>query len=90
MVSTLLQFVRVERCGDWNLHISAFAAMLPWFAIYDHTNYTLWGIIYLVDTKQLEKTHPDVYREFILGNFVVKTTRNSFNQLSKDQALCIK
>lgn len=87
MVSVLLQFVRAERTGSWELHVSSFTAMLPWFAVYDHTNYTRWGAVYLADCKQLETTHPDVYKEFQEGNFVVKTSNNKFNQLSTDQAL---
>lgn len=87
MVSILLQFLRAERTGNWNLHKSAFAAMLPWFAQYDHTNYTRWGAVYLADVMLLETSHPDVHREFMNGNFVVKTTGNTFNQLSTDQAL---
>lgn len=43
MVMILLQFIRAERTGDWQMHKSAFMAMLPWFAHYDHTNYTRWG-----------------------------------------------
>ena len=43
LVSLLLQFIRVESTANWKLHLSAFADMLPWFAIYDHTNYTRWG-----------------------------------------------
>jgi len=87
MVSILLQFVRAERTGSWELHVSSFAAMLPWFAVYDHSHYTRWGAVYLADCKQLETTHPDVYQEFQEGNFVVKTSNNKFNQLSTDQAL---
>jgi hypothetical protein len=85
IVSILLQFLRAERSGNWQLHKSAFSAMLPWFALYDHTNYTRWKAIYLADAMQLEMSHPDFYREFMYGNFVVKTTGNSFNQLSTDQ-----
>lgn len=87
MVSILLWFLRAERTGNWNLHISSFAAMLPWFAHYDHTNYTRWGAVYLADAMLLETSHPDVHREFMNGNFVVKTSFNTFNQLSTDQAL---
>lgn len=87
MVSLLLQFLRAERTGNWKLHLSAFADMLPWFAVYDHTNYTRWGAVYLADMKQLEKTHPDVYKEFMEGNFVVKRTDHKFNQISTDQSL---
>lgn len=87
MVSILLQFLRAERTGNWKLHKSSFAAMLPWFAQYDHTNYTRWGAVYLADIMILETSHPDVHQEFMNGNFVVKTTNNTFNQLSTDQAL---
>ena len=39
MVEILLDFIRAEREDNWNLHLEAFAAMLPWLIIYDHTNY---------------------------------------------------
>lgn len=49
MVMILVQFIRAERTGDWQMHKSAFMAMLPWFAHYDHTNYTRWGVVYAAD-----------------------------------------
>ena len=58
MVFILLHFIRAESEGDW--HLSAFAFILPWFAIYDHVNYTQWGSVYLADMRQLETSHPDV------------------------------
>ena len=60
--------------------------MMPWFALYNHTTYTCWGTVYLADFKQLEATHPDVYKEFLEGNLVVKSPYNKFNQLSTYQA----
>ena len=87
LVQVLLRFIRAEREGNWGLHLSSFAAMLPWFAIYDHTNYTRWGTIYLAGMKNLEETHPDIYTEFVNGNFVVKKTNHRFNQIFTDQAL---
>ena len=39
MVETMLNFIRANREGNWRLHLDAFAEMLPWLAIYDHTNY---------------------------------------------------
>ena len=87
LVQLLLRFLRAEREGNWKLHLSAFAAMLPWFAIYNHTNYTRWGAIYLADIQNIEDTNPDVYAEFVQGNFVVKKTGHNFNKISTDQAL---
>ena len=60
--------------------------MLPWLTIYDHTNYARWGPVYLADMKLLEVTAPEVYAEFMQGNFVVKSTKRRFNQVPADQA----
>ena len=45
------------------------------------------GAVYLADMKQLEQIHPDVFIEFMDGNFLVKQTDHNFNQVSTDQAL---
>ena len=39
MVEILLDLITAERDGNWTLRLDAFAAMLPWLTIYDHTNY---------------------------------------------------
>ena len=36
MVSTLLNFIRAEREGNWQLHVATFREMLPYFFRYDH------------------------------------------------------
>ena len=86
MVMILLQFIRAERTGDWQMHKLASMAMLPWFAHYDHTNYTRWGEVYAANISQLEIYHPDVYEMFMEGGFDVKSSRNTFNQISTDLA----
>lgn len=86
MVEILLSFIRAQRTGDWPLHIQAFSAMLPWLAVYDHTNYARWGPVYLSEMKSLQSTAPEVYEEFMAGNFVVKRSNNFFNEVPADQA----
>lgn len=63
MVEIILGFTREEREGNWQLHLSSFAAMLPYFAMYDHINYAKWGPVYLMDMALLSETAPDVYRD---------------------------
>ncbi len=87
MVSILLRFTRALRSGNWKLFLSSLAEMLPWFAIYDHTNYTRWGTIFLADAAQLETKAPAVYNGFLNGDCVVKETPHQFNQLPDDQGL---
>ena len=54
MVETLLNFIRANREGNWNLHLQSFADMLPWMTVYDHTNYARWCnemFVYRWDTR---------------------------------------
>ena len=45
------------------------------------------GTVYTTDVNLLEVSHPDVHRQFMDGNFVVKSTNKTFNQISTDLAL---
>ena len=60
MVTILLMFIRTERLGVWQMHKSAFLAMLPWFAHYDHTNCMRWRTVYATDVKFLIMMHSDL------------------------------
>jgi len=86
MVSTLLEFIRANREGDWQAHLKSFTQMLPWLCAYDHTNYARWGPVYLSDMKMLENTAPDVYSAFLAGNFVVQRSKRPFSSVPVDQA----
>ena len=86
MVEILLGFIRANREGNWQLHVDTFAVMLPWLTIYDHTNYARWGPVYVADMKGLPQTAPEVFREFLEGNFVIKRSNKRFNQVPMDQA----
>ncbi|KAJ3597309.1 hypothetical protein NHX12_000837 [Muraenolepis orangiensis] len=87
LVSILLAFTRALRCGDWNLYMSAFKSMMPWFAAYDHTHYTRWGAVFIADMEQLAQTAPEVYQGFLDGDFVAKETKHSFNEVPFDLRL---
>lgn len=83
MVEILLMFTRAQREGNWNLHLHSFQRMIPYFMIYDHTNYARWGVIYVNEMHHLP---PEVQKEFEDGNFVVKQTSQNFNQVDPDQS----
>ncbi|KAL9979291.1 hypothetical protein ACROYT_G016935 [Oculina patagonica] len=87
MVSILLRFTRALREGDWALYLSSFAEMLPWFAAYDHVNYTRWGAVFLADMSLLPQSAPEVHQGFQNGDFVTKEALSKFNQIPDDQAL---
>lgn len=85
MVSILLRFTRALPNGDWAL--SSFAEMLPWFAAYNHVNYTRWGAGFLADMSLLLQSAPEVHWGFQNGDFVTKEALSKFNQIPHDQAL---
>lgn len=53
LVSILLRFKRAIQEGKWDLYLSSFSEMLPYFAAFDHSNYTRWGVIFPADMKML-------------------------------------
>ena len=87
MVQHLLQFIRAERTGNWYLHLSATADMVPHFFSMDRPNYSRWLPVYIADMQQLNKTHPRVYEEFMKGNQSISRSGQPFIQVSTDMAL---
>ena len=87
MVTTLLQFLKAERTGNWKLHLSSTAAMLPQFFAMDRQNYARYLPVYLADMQKLELTHPEVYKEFAVGNHSISRSGQTFSQVSTDMAL---
>ena len=43
---------------DWDLHLAAFRAMIPWFFACDRTNYARYGSAYWVEMTTLDQAHP--------------------------------
>ena len=70
MTSVFQMFIRAERMGNWQLHLSALARMLPYFAASGHNLYLKSTYIYLQKMWNLEKEHPDVYLAFQQGPHV--------------------
>ena len=46
--------------------------MLSWISTYYHLNYARWAPVYFADMLSLEQSAPEVYQDFVGGNFVVK------------------
>lgn len=79
-------FVRAIREADFLLYMDALAKIVPWFFAFDHTNYARWIPVHLRDLVTLKDRHPDVYSEFLKGNFTVKKTTRPFSAVAIDQA----
>ena len=86
MELTIFTLVRAFREGNVQLYWKALAALIPYFFANNNVNYARWLPIHLRDMTCLEKTHPEVAREFHNGNFVVHKSDRNFSLLALDQA----
>ena len=83
-----LQFIRAVRTGDWKLHLQSLQDFTKYFFAHDCLNYARMIPLYLAEIICLPTTDPDVYREFLSGNWVVdKNSSVPFCALGADHAL---
>ena len=82
----IMIYVRSLRECDFKLYVDALTKIAPWFFALGHTNYARWIPVHLRDMVALEDKHPDVFAEFMAGNFTVKKTPHAFSALAIDQA----
>ena len=71
MVTEMLQFTRTVRTGDWGLHLQALHSFTKYFFAHDRLNYSRMIPIYLAQMEELPRTDPEIYSEFLSGNWVV-------------------
>ena len=73
MILLLLEFIRAEREGDWELHLKVTSKMIPYFFCNGSLElYSRWLSLYIMDTRHLQEKALDVYNEFVRGNHTVR------------------
>ena len=82
----MCRFVRSLRDGDFELYVKVLDELCPWFFAFDHTNYARWVPVHVKDLVELPVKHPEVYAEFMKGNFVVQRSHHKFSLIAKDQS----
>ncbi len=83
---TVLVFVRSIRTANFQLYVQSLTKLVPWFFSLDHFNYSRWISVHLRDMVTLAHLHPNIYTEFVMGNFTVRKTDHSFSNIAIDQA----
>ena len=84
VVFLLLEFLAAQRDSKWIQHIEAFQQTICCDAAFDNYRYFKWGIVCLLDMKNLSSTHADLYKMFLCGYHTVsrKKTNSSFKCVS--------
>ena len=54
MYEVLLDFVRANHEKNWNLHLTSFDAMIPYFFAHDQINYARHAPLYLATMRKIQ------------------------------------
>ena len=73
-----------DREGNWDLYVATVEDSMPIFAELDCINYLRYGSWYLEQVKALEFTHPELYRRFSMGQWVVQDRPGWFCAVGSD------
>ena len=78
--------MRAFKEANFALYVDAIRQILPWPFVMDHTNYARWLAVHYWDMQVLCSKHPDVYKHFSDGAFVVHKTNRAFSSIALDHA----
>lgn len=84
MVEMLLNSIRSDRTGDFDLHLSSIVQMLPYLFTFNHPLYVRGIVLYLQDMLNLPET---VKLDLKNGMASVKRKSGTFNGVGGDLAL---
>lgn len=84
MIQLLRSFIRSERLGDWILHLVTLKKMLPYFAAAGHNHYAKCIYLYLQQMLELLLTHPEVYKIFMNGDFIIRRSDRYWGGIACD------
>ena len=88
MVMEMMLFITAVRSGDWHLHLTVLKLFTKHFFAHDRLNYARMIPLYLAEMQVLPESDPEIYGEFLDGNWVVnKNPKTPFCALGTDNAL---
>lgn len=88
MIMQLLAFIKSVRTGDWILHLKSLELFTKYFFAHDMLNYARMIPVYIAEMGSLKESSPEVYEEFVNGNWVVnKNSEAPFCAIGADTAL---
>ncbi len=82
MVSVIKNAIVSDREGNWNLLAATVEDSMPIFMEFDGVNYLRYGSLYWEQIKTY--THPELYRRFAMGQWVVQDRPGFFCAVGAD------
>ena len=94
MVELLLQTIYSIRSGNWELFIECIREIIPYTFAYDNLNYARYLSAMLgdmlslpTDMLSLPTEFPEIYEEFVRGNFAAQLSYNKFSRSETDKVI---
>ena len=84
---TLFNLIYSTRAGLWHLYLESMRSLLPWTFAYDRYKYARYLTLHFVDMLSHESDHPELYHEFINGNFTVQISSTTFGRIEADKTI---
>ena len=81
MVENLLNIVYATRTGKWHLYLESLRNILLYVFAYNHLNYVKYMTAMLSEMLSMEQNHPNIYREFVAGEFCVQLLPHFFSRV---------
>ena len=92
-LGTLMKLINIkklifaDREGNWKGHLQAIKDMITVFCQTGSVNYQRYCFLCLEMMRQLPEEYPCIYKEFMEGKFVVKTSAGFFSAVVPDMKL---
>ena len=84
---TILLYVRATRENNFLLHLETTEELIKYFFAHDHLNYARLLQLYLSCMQNAKIDHPEIWLEFMKGNFCVSKSLTPFTSIAPDHAL---
>ena len=84
---TILSYVRATRERNFLLHLETTEELIKYFFAHDHLNYARLLPLYLSCMQNAKLDHPEIWLEFMKGNFCVSKSLTPFTSIAPDHAL---
>ena len=91
MGTILLNLLAATRSGNWHLFLETIRDVIPYAFAYDNINYSRYLTTMFGDMLSLESKFPEVYNEFVKGNFTIQLSgRSTFGQMEPDKVTTVQ
>lgn len=87
MVEILLNAIFACRAGLWDLLLESIREIIPYAFAYDNINYARYLSVMLGDMLTLETEFPEIYNQFLKGNFTAQITDGVFSRVETDKVI---